>query len=104
MAIKITRLPSSEFRAQGYRTVAARAFLVKTRKTARADARIGIVAGKAVHAAAVKRNFWKRQARAAAASLAMPGSDILIVLSGGVDRFTKKQFREAVSRAMEKIK
>lgn len=100
MATKTTRLPSDQFRARGYKTAATPFFLLKTKKSARPDARIGVVAGKAVHKSAVKRNFWKRQARGTAASLALPGNDILIVLSPGVDRLTRKKFREELSKAI----
>ncbi len=71
--------------------------------------RIGVVAGKSVHKSAAKRNFWKRQAKAALLSLANrehgggKGMDILMILSAGVNGLTKKRFQEELTIATAKI-
>jgi ribonuclease P protein component len=102
MAIKTIRLPADQFRVRGYRTIATPFFLLKTKKNTGGRVRIGVVVGKAVHKSAVKRNFWKRQAREGLSALANEGSDILIVVSAGANRLTKKQFRDELSKAAAK--
>lgn len=105
MAIKkIMRLPADQFRARGYQTIPSPFFLLKIKKNPDGRMRIGIVVGKTVHATAVKRNFWKRQAIGALASRAAAGNDILMVISPNVDRLTKKQFKEEVIKAMAKTR
>ena len=98
------RLPSDQFRARGYKTTPTPFFLLKTKKNSGERARIGVVVGKSVHATAVKRNFWKRQALAVltvAASAA--GNDILMIVSPNVNRLTKKQFKDELLKALVKI-
>lgn len=99
MAVKIVRLPSDQFRTPGYKTTPTPFFLLKSKKNPGDRARIGVVVGISVHKTAVKRNFWKRQARAALAPFAAAGSDILMIVSPGANRLTKKQFKEEVAKA-----
>jgi ribonuclease P protein component len=100
MAISIVRLPSDQFRARGYRTISTPFFLLKIKKNSFKTTRVGIVVGISVNKTAVKRNFWKRQARAEIAMRATGGNDILMVVSPNVRRLTKKQFREEVARTL----
>ena len=100
MAVKIVRLPSDQFRARGYRTTPTPFFLLKSKKNAGDRARIGVVVGAAVHKSAAKRNFWKRQARAALTPLVAGGHDILIMVSPGATRLTRRRFREEVVKAL----
>jgi ribonuclease P protein component len=60
------------------------------------------VAGVSVHKTAVKRNFWKRQVLMGLAPLASAGSDILMIVSPGANRLTKKQFQEELAKAFTK--
>lgn len=100
MAIKIVRLPSDQFRARGYKTTPTPFFLLKTKSNSADRARVGVVVGKSVHKAAVKRNFWKRQALAALSPLVVSGNDILMIASPNIVRLTRRQFREEVARAI----
>jgi ribonuclease P protein component len=104
MAVKIARLPSDQFRARGYKTTSTPFFLLKSKKNLEGRARIGVVVGVSVHKTAVKRNFWKRQARAALAPFAAAGNDILMIVSAGANRLTRKQFREEVEKAFARSK
>lgn len=99
MAIKILRLPSDQFRARGYKATSTRFFLLKTKNNQGGRVRVGIVVGRSVHKTAVKRNFWKRQALAMTAAHASAGNDILIVFSPNVNRLTKKQFNNEMTKA-----
>jgi ribonuclease P protein component len=103
MAIKITRLPADEFRAKGYKTIPTPFFLLKIKKNQKGATRVGVVVGKSVHKTAVKRNFWKRQAREALSPHALAGNDILVIASASIDHLTKKQFKEELARAIKKI-
>lgn len=94
------RLPSDQFRARGYKTVSTPFFLLKIKKNSYKAARIGVVVGVSVNKTAVKRNFWKRQARAEIVLRATGGNDILMMVSSNVRRLTKKQFREEVAKAL----
>jgi ribonuclease P protein component len=102
MAIKIMRLPSDQFRARGYKTIPTPFFLLKAKRNSSDAVRIGSVVGKSVHKNAVKRNFWKRQALAELAAHVAGGNDILIIASPSIDRLTKKQFKEEISKALDK--
>ena len=94
------RLPSDQFRARGYKTISTPFFLLKIKKNSFKTTRVGIVVGISVNKTAVKRNFWKRQARAEITLLASAGSDILMMVSPNARRLTKKQFREEVAKAL----
>lgn len=96
MAANIVRLPSDQFRARGYKTVSTPFFLLKIKKNFYKTARVGIVVGASVEKTAVKRNFWKRQARTELGLRAPGGHDILMIVSPNVRRATKKQFREGI--------
>jgi len=100
MAISIVRLPSDQFRVRGYKTISTPFFLLKIKKNPYNVTRVGVVVGVSVNKTAVKRNFWKRQARAEIALRATSGSDILMMVSPNVRRLTKKQFREEISRCL----
>jgi ribonuclease P protein component len=102
MATKIARLPSDQFRVRGYKTTPTPFFLLKTKKNNGASTRIGVVVGTSVHKTAVKRNFWKRQALHGLAPQADAGSDILMIVLPGVNRLTKKQFQEELTKALAK--
>jgi ribonuclease P protein component len=75
-------------------------FLLKVKNNFERAVRIGIVVGIAVHKSAVKRNFWKRQAKTALAAGGV-GRDFLLLISPKVNELTKKQFRERLSEAMK---
>jgi len=94
------RLPSDQFRARGYKTISTPFFLLKIKKNSYKAARIGVVVGVSVNKTAVKRNFWKRQARAEIALRATGGNDILMMVSPNVRCLTKKQFRKEVAKAL----
>lgn len=94
------RLPSDQFRARGYKTISTPFFLLKIKKNSYKATRIGVVVGVSVNKTAVKRNFWKRQARAEIVLRATGGNDILMMVSSNVRRLTKKQFREEVAKAL----
>lgn len=102
MAVKISRLPSDQFRAKGYKATPTPFFLLKIKKNQKECARIGMVVGKSVHKTAVKRNFWKRQARAVLTAHIMGGNDILIIVSSTINRLAKKQFKEELLKALNK--
>ncbi len=104
MAVKIVRLPSDQFRAKGYKTTPTPFFLLKTKKNAGNNARIGVVVGTSVHTTAVKRNFWKRQALAGLTPKATAGHDILMIVSPAVKRITKRQFQEALAGAFARTR
>jgi ribonuclease P protein component len=103
MTIKTTRLPSDQFRAKGYRTAPTQFFLLKRKNYSGESARIGAVVGISVHKTAVKRNFWKRQARAVLAPHVAAGSDILMIALPAINRLTKKQFKVELLKALAKI-
>jgi ribonuclease P protein component len=96
----MVRLPRGEFQARGYKTVKTLFFSVKTKSNEAKRSRIGIVVGKNVHKTAVKRNFWKRQARAALQPLVPKGTDIIVVLQPRVNELTKKQFQDVMKKTI----
>jgi ribonuclease P protein component len=98
-----SRLPREDFEARGYKTISTPFFLLKTKKNKAGYPRIGIVIGKAVYKEAVKRNFWKRQAKAAFSKLAKDSDDLLIIFTRNKLKLTKKQFQEDMKAAITKI-
>lgn len=72
---------------------------MRTEKNKSETTRIGVVVSTAVHKTAVKRNFWKRQARTALSELAKNFSepqDLLLVLFPSVTKLAGKDFRAMV--------
>jgi ribonuclease P protein component len=104
MTPSLARLPGNEFRARGYRAASTPFFLLKTKKNSTGKRRVGMVIGKAVDKGAVKRNFWKRQAKEVFKKTADVGTDILIIFSPRVTTLTKKDFQAELSRAVSKLK
>jgi ribonuclease P protein component len=56
--------------------------------------------GKAVHKSAVKRNFWRRQAKTVFTDLIPSGNDFLIIFSPKINELTKQEFRRALTKAV----
>jgi ribonuclease P protein component len=104
MAMPISRLPSEEFKVRGYKTTPTPFFLLKTKKNNLGHPRLGIVIGKAIFKEAVKRNFWKRQAREVFLKNVSGGVDLLIIFTATKAKLTKKQFQEDLIAAVNNIK
>ena len=97
MLQKRSRLPSQKFRSRGYQTASTPYFSLKARvrdEGGEGGNRIGIVVGMAVHKSAARRNFWKRQAKAALMDIEDANKDFLVILSPKVNSLSKKQFRK----------
>jgi ribonuclease P protein component len=103
MTSRIYRLPGEEFRAKGYRTISTPFFLLKVKKNSLTRFRVGVVVGKSVNKSAAKRNFWKRQVKEGFSANPLPGHDMLMMLSPNAGGLTKKQFQEALAKAIVKI-
>ena len=104
MLKRSARLPGREFRAGRYQTVTTPYFSLKTKQGSE-KIRIGVVANAAVHKTAVKRNFWKRQAKATLLDFASGTShrDFLVVLFPKVNTLTKKNFKKELLGAAARI-
>jgi ribonuclease P protein component len=99
----ISRLPSDQFKARGYKTTNTPFFLLKIKENSAGKLRLGMVVGKSVDKTAAKRNFWKRQVKAGLSPFAKRENDILIILSPNISRLTKKAFQEALAKTLAKI-
>jgi ribonuclease P protein component len=97
------RLPSDEFRARGYRTVTTPFFSLRVKKNSLDKNRIGVVIGLAVDKRAVKRNFWKRQAKFQLMRLSHAGKDFLVVFFPKIKQLTKTEFAVELKKALEKL-
>jgi len=66
--------------------------------------RIGVVIPASVEKSAAKRNFWKRQAKAALALMApKEGKDILLMFFPAVRSLTRKRFANEVAEAAARV-
>jgi ribonuclease P protein component len=99
MSPKISRLPQQEFLSRGFMAVRTPYFSLKIKKNAIKKARIGVVVGKAVHKSAVKRNFFKRQAKEVLGKSVAAGNDLLIIFSPAANKLTKKQLQEVLIKS-----
>jgi ribonuclease P protein component len=100
MVSRSSRLPSAEFASREYHTTKTPYFSLKTKKNGGTTARIGIVAGKAVHKSAVKRNFWRRQAKIGILAHATAATDYLLIIFPKINELTKKEFRAILTKAL----
>ncbi len=73
-------------------------FVLKKKPNTQEKIRVGVVANAFVHKSAAKRNFWKRQAKAALLAADGTGTDFLVILTPRINTITKKQFRELLYR------
>jgi len=94
-----SRLPKEEFQSRLFRTTRTPFFSLKTKKNAVQKRRVGVVVGKTVNKSAVKRNFWRRQAKTILTNLIAPGNDVLVIFFPKINELTKKEFREALMEA-----
>lgn len=96
----LSRLPSQEFSSRGFKVIRTPYFSLGVKKNNLSKNRAGIIAGKAVHKSAVRRNFWRRQAKAALADIGRTGNDFLIIFSPKVNELGRRQFRLALKETM----
>ncbi|MDE2018920.1 MAG: ribonuclease P protein component [Patescibacteria group bacterium] len=94
------RLPRSEFAARGYKIIKTPWFSLKTKENNLDYARFGVVIGTAVEKRAVKRNFWKRQARTVFAERARAGKDYILLFLKRIKELNKNQFRAELSKVL----
>jgi ribonuclease P protein component len=79
-------------------------FLLRTRKSEARRKHIAVVVAKAVHKSAVKRNFLKRQAKAALHGVSENGADLLLTVSPSARTLTKKAFRAEVLKVAKTLR
>jgi ribonuclease P protein component len=99
----LSRLPKKEFESRAFKVVRTPYFSLRVKKNDLQRRRVGVIAGKAVHKSAVKRNFWRRQAKTALAELVTPGNDFLIIFFSKTNKLTKQEFRETLGEAVAKL-
>ena len=103
------RLPYGEFSARGYQTIKTPFFSLKFRKNELPNNRIGIIIGVSAEKSAVRRNFWKRQAKAI---LAKPGAgwypgkqpgigkDFVLIFSKKIKEIKKDEFKKELLKIL----
>jgi ribonuclease P protein component len=103
------RLPYMELNAGGYRTVRTPYFSLKIRKNGLPQNRIGAIIGVAAEKRAVRRNFWKRQAKGILAKQpnALQGSgggkDFVVIFSKKIKEISKMQFKDELLKAVSSL-
>lgn len=90
----VSRLPYREFHSRGFRTITTPFFVLKIKKGDIKANRIGVIISVAVLKSAVRRNFWKRQAKVNFKSLPAAGNDLLVIFSKNIKNCTAKEFKE----------
>jgi ribonuclease P protein component len=98
------RLPKKEFESRMFKFARTPYFSLRAKRNNLQKRRVGVIVGKAVHKSAVKRNFWRRQAKMVSADLIMPGNDFLIIFFPKVNELTKQEFRRALTKAAATIR
>ena len=66
-------------------------------------ARIGVVVGISVNKSAVKRNFWKRQGKAALVPLLQTGNDFILTFFPKITTLSRNQFGKEIKKAIKAI-
>jgi len=94
------RLPKEEFRSRGFRVIKTPYFSLRIKKNDVQKKRVGVVVGTSVHKSAVKRNFWRRQVKTTFANLTFPNTDFLIILFPNINKLTKREFCEALTKVV----
>jgi ribonuclease P protein component len=100
MIPRILRLPSDEFRARGYETHTTPFFSLRVKKNSFGRNRIGVVIGLAIDKRAVRRNFWKRQAKAHLLRVPNVSKDFLVIFSPKIKQLTKIEFVKEIEKAL----
>ena len=90
----LKRLPRSEFSVRGYKTLKTPYFSLKIKTNRLAYPRFGVIIGVAAEKKAVKRNFWKRQARAVFMGHGKSGKDYILIFLKKIKEIDKKRFKE----------
>jgi ribonuclease P protein component len=108
MLSKRSRLPREEFRAGRYVAITTPYFSLKARPNDGKHSRIGVIVSTAVDKRATRRNFLKRQAKAALLSIPDAPYDFLAIIFPKVNTLKKNQLRmvllETAERLMYKLK
>lgn len=96
------RLPFAELNARGYQTIRTPYFSLKLRKNGLPQNRIGVVIGVAAEKSAVRRNFWKRQAKAllqkGSIARADAGIDFVVIFTKKIKELTADDFKRELSK------
>jgi ribonuclease P protein component len=111
MVPKKSRIPRTGFESQGYRVLRSPYFSVKVKKndlvsSSAASAvppanRIAVVVGKSVDKRAVRRNFWKRQAKMQLLKLPPTGTDFILTIYPKTNTLTKEQFAAEIKKILK---
>jgi ribonuclease P protein component len=108
MVPKKSRVPRAAFASGGYRVLRSPYFSARVRKngsaatsaTSKAN-RIAVVIGKSVDKRAVRRNFWKRQAKIQLLKLPPSGIDLILTIYPRANTLTKEQFAAEIKRLLK---
>jgi ribonuclease P protein component len=100
MIRKGSRLPREEFRARGYLSRVTPCFSVKIKKNQSGRNRLGVVVGVAAIKSAVKRNFFRRQAKGLFVDIPDQNLDILIIARPGCASLSRAALRTALREAI----
>jgi ribonuclease P protein component len=63
--------------------------------------RIAVVIGKSVDKRAVRRNFWKRQAKVQLLKLSPSGIDLILTIYPKANALTKEQFAAEIKKLLK---
>lgn len=94
------RLPYGEFSKRGYQTTRTPYFSLKIKNNGLPHNRIGIIIGVAAEKSAVRRNFWKRQAKAVLIKQPGAGKDFVLIFSKKIKEISKDKFKKELLKAI----
>lgn len=94
------RLPYGEFSKQGYQTIRTPYFSLKIKNNNLPHNRIGTIIGVAAEKSAVRRNSWKRQAKAILAKRPAAGKDFVLIFSKKIKEIKKGEFKKELLKAL----
>lgn len=101
MVPKKSRVPRDGFGSGGYRVLRNPYFSVKVKKNGSAANRVAVVVGKSVDKRAVRRNFWKRQAKAQLLKMPPSGTDFILTIYPKTNTLTKEQFTAEIKKLLK---
>jgi len=103
MVPKKSRLLREGFDLRGYRPIKTPFFTLKVKDNGLKANRIGVIIGKHIDKRAVRRNFWKRQAKKELLKAPAMGKDLVLTIYPKTNTFTKREFVEEIKKVLQKI-
>jgi ribonuclease P protein component len=103
MIPKKSRIPRGLFESPAYRVLKTPFFSLKIKPNGLKNNRIAVIIGKYIDKRAVRRNLWKRRAKAQLLKAPVAGNDFILTVYPKTKELTREEFSEEIKKTLKRI-